>query len=406
MIEGGIAGGSAQSLASERRAHAERLLSEATRLEVTSLDERWMANHLAQLPSTYCLLHDLTLPDGRGKVDHVVVGPGGAFQVSTLRVDGPLSYQHDQLFAGSHSLTTSFDVARIGSQALSQRLGTPVVPIVALVGSLVPETVPGAIDGVLVTASERTVHVLTHGTHTPLQGPSVNEVVERALPLLTVPGSRARSAPAAVPAPVVVPASMSAAPTSVASVAPAAPRVKAPKAARTPHQQHSRRFNLAVGAMLLLTAFATGTVVRTLFHEDTSSAAPAPATVAPSSTAPVATVAPSTTAVSTTGQKIANIAPPKVSFMPVCPTPGAGWSMVPVWPGNRKHLVRYQVEQLGADGQWTAATSFATADKVASAALAGLPPNTTITVRIAALLANGSRSPATATPIITPATSC
>jgi hypothetical protein len=405
MIEGGSAGGSAQSLAGERRAHAERLLSEAARLEVTSLDERWMANHLAQLPATYGLLHDLTLPDGRGKLDHVVVGPGGAFQVSTVRVDGTLSVQHDQLFVGSHSLKASFDVARAGSQALGTWLGTPVVPVVALVGSVVPVSVPGAIDGVLVTSAERTVHVLAHGAHTQLSAAAVSEVVDRAMPLVAVPGARARSAPVAVPAPVVMPPAMSMAPS--ASGVPAQKAQKAPKAAkasRTPHQEHSRRFRLAVGAMVLLTVFATGTLVRTLFHEDTSSAAPAPATAAPTSTAPVATVAPVTTVAAP--PKIANMPAPTVAFMPVCPAAGAGWSMVPAWPGNPKYLVRYQVEQLGVDGKWSVVSAFATTDAATAAAIPALGPNTTVTVRIVAVMANGSHSPATATPIITPATSC
>jgi hypothetical protein len=53
MIEGGTPGGSAQSQAAERRANAERLLSEATRLDATAADERSMAAHLAELPSSY-----------------------------------------------------------------------------------------------------------------------------------------------------------------------------------------------------------------------------------------------------------------------------------------------------------------------------------------------------------------
>ena len=156
--------------------------------------------------------------------------------------------------------------------------------------------------------------------------------------------------------------------------------------------------------MLLLTAFAGGSLVRTLFQDSTSSAAPAvTAAVVPTTLPVVATVAPTTTVVAK--PKIAKIKAPKVAFMPICPAPGQGWSMVPAYPGKVKNLAQYQLELLGADGTWTTASVFATADTL-SAAIPAQGPNVTLTVRIAAILKNGSRSPATATPIVTPATSC
>lgn len=397
MIEGGVAGGNAQSLAAERRAQAERLTAEASRLDATAADERWMAAHLAQLPSSYALLHDLTLPDGRGRADHVVVGPGGAFMVLARRVGEPLTVQGDQLFSGAESLKPTFDSARHSAQALTQSLGTPVVPMIAVLGVSALGAVPGAFDGVLLTSADQTAQVVGRGSHTQLTEPKVNEVVDRAAPMLSVPGVRARGA--AVPIP---PSPAPAPPQRVASqvVAPAA----APKPARTPHQQHSRRFNVAVAGMLLLTAFAGGSLVRTLFQDSTSSAAPAvTAAVVPTTLPVVATVAPTTTVVAK--PKIAKIKAPKVAFMPICPAPGQGWSMVPAYPGKVKNLAQYQLELLGADGTWTTASVFATADTL-SAAIPAQGPNVTLTVRIAAILKNGSRSPATATPIVTPATSC
>jgi hypothetical protein len=397
MIEGGVAGMSAQSLAAERRAQAEKLAAEASRLDATATDERWMSKHLAQLPSSYALLHDLSLPDGSGRVDHLVVGPGGAFVVLARRVDGVLSLQGDQLFAGGHSLKPTFDGARLAAQALTQGLGTPVVPIIALVGVSALGTLPGAIDGVLVTPADHTAQMVGRGSHTQLTGPQVNEVIDRVAPMLSVPGVRARGAAVPIPPP---PAPVPPQRVVSQSVTPNAVQ----KPARTPHQQRSRRFNVAVAGMLLLTAFAGGTLVRTLFQDSTSSAAPAvtPAVV-PTTLPVVATVAPTTTVVAK--PKIAKIKAPKVAFMPICPAPGEGWSMVPAWPGKVKNLAKYQLEMLGADGTWAPVSAFKSSNTL-SAAITGQGPNTTLTVRIAAILKNGSRSPATATPIITPATSC
>ena len=407
MIEGGVAGGSAQSLAAERRANAERLLSEATRLETIATDERWMANQLAELPASYTILHDLTLPGGRGKVDHVVVGPGGAFLVLTRRVDGPLSFQHDQLFAGPTSLKPALDGARVEAQALTQSLGTPVVPIIGLLGTVVQESIPGAIEGVLVTAAEQMARVVSRGSHTLLPSTKVTEVADRAMPLLATPGARPRGGPvAAVPSPPPLPAAALAA-ASAPDVPSPGPAPKEKKPERTAHQQHTRRFTIAVAASACLVAFAGGALLRTLFADGHGEAAPAVITPQASTTtlpvvAPVS-VAPTTT--DKTKAPVAKVPAPKVAFMPVCPAPGKGWSLVPAWPGKVKSLDHYEVEVLGTDGKWATVTTFKSANTV-SAAIPAQGPNTTITVRITAVLSGGRRSPATSTPVITPATSC
>ena len=58
------------------------------------------------------------------------------------------------------------------------------------------------------------------------------------------------------------------------------------------------------------------------------------------------------------------------------------------------------------DGTWTTTSSMPSADTSAAAAILGRGPNVTLTVRITAVLADGRRSAATATPVITPATAC
>jgi hypothetical protein len=411
MIEGGNPGGSAQAQATERRAHAERLLSEASRLEATASDERSMAAQLADLPSSYTVLHDLTLPGGRGSVDHVVIGPGGAFLVVSRRVDGPLTLQQDQLFHGASPAKPLLDSARAQAQALTQSLGTPVVPVVGLLGTPVPDTVPPAIDGVLVCAADQMTRVLSRGSHTLLPSTKVAEVGERAAPLLVAPGTHPRGAVSTTPSPA-VPAPPPLPPVATAAPAPT-PAAEPASSKRATHHPHTQRFWIAVVASACLVAFAGGALFRvlrgdgdsgagtvdtvavstTIFAESTTTLDPALTTLAPTTTLPG-------------GVPVAPVPAPVVSILPVCPTPGAGWSLVPAWPGDLAGLAQYELELLGPDGAWSVVGVFATADTAAAAALTAQPPNITVTLRITAAMADGSRSPATATPVITPATAC
>jgi len=411
MIEGGNPGGSAQSQAAERRINAERLLSEATRLEATAADERSMAALLAELPSSYTVLHDLTLPGGRGSVEHVVIGPGGAFLVASRRVDGPLSVQGDQLFHGATPAKPLLDSARAQAQALTQSLGTPVVPVIGLLGAPVPDTVPPAIDGVLVCAADQMTRVLSRGSHTLLPSTKVAEVGDRAVPLLVVPGTSARGVAATKPSPAVpVPPPPLPPVAPPAGVAPDPVATPAPKSSA--HHPHTQRFWIAVIASACLVAFAAGALFRVLRSDGES----ATTTDGESSTTifieessttldPAATTLPPTTSLPG-GAPVAPVPPPVVSVLPVCPAPGSGWSLVPAWPGDLAGLAQYELEQLGPDGAWIVVGTFATADTAAAAAVTGQPPNVTVTLRITAAMADGSRSPATATPVITPATAC
>ncbi len=413
MIEGGSAGGSATVQAAERRAQAERLLHEATRLEAVAVDEQAMAAQLAGLPAGCAVLHDLTLPDGRGRVDHVVVGPGGAFLVLTRRVEHALSFDHGQLLAGNASLKPLFDGARVEAQALTQALGTAVVPVIGIVGSPVPPSIPAAIEGVLVAPGDAVAGVITRGSHTSLAPEQVNDVAGRAVPLLTVAGTRARAAAAppvlAAPPPPPPPNPTPAAGVPrVATPAPLAAAKEAPAPARDPHAARTRKFIIAAIVSACLVAFAAGTLIRVLFVDDPASDSSASlVSVVPSTTIDIPT-SDSAGGVTTVpvSAPVAAIPAPTVAFIPVCQTPGSGWSLVPSWPGDVANLAKYDIEILGADGNWTVTGSFATTDTAAAAALVGQPPNTTVTVRIIAVLADGSRSPGTSTPIITPATAC
>lgn len=406
MIEGGNAGGSAQVQAAERKAQAGRLLHEAARLDVVATDERAMATQLAALPPTHAVLHDLTLPDGRGRVDHVVIGPGGAFLVLTRRVDHALAFEQGRLLAGSAPLTPLFDAARVEAQALTQALGTAVVPVVGIVGAQVPTAIPPAVDGVLVCPADQVAAVIGRGAHTQLSAQQVTEVADKAVPLLSVAGTRPRQVAAPAIAPPPPPAAP--APTAASTAAPrsaAADRRPGPHAEHGLHARRSRRFIIAAIASGCLVAFAAGTLLRVLLADDPAVDSSGTLVSGVSSTTILAPGTEGVTTTVATSAPVASIPAPKVAFLPVCPAPSAGWALVPAWPGDVAGLARYEVEVLGADGNWSVVSSFAAADAV-TASLTGLAPNTTSTLRIVAVLGDGSRSPATSTPVITPATAC
>lgn len=193
MIEGGVAGSNALQLASQRRSTAERLATEAAWLERVAADLRLMATQLDDLPPAYAVLHDLTLPGSKGTVDHMVVGPGGAFLVVTRRYADAISFRDGQLWAGQHQLNGDLDTARVEATLMTQLLGSPVVPVLAFLDAVLPAAAPQAIDGVLVCSGATVTRVITRASHTLLTSPQVADVVERALPLLHSPGTVVRS---------------------------------------------------------------------------------------------------------------------------------------------------------------------------------------------------------------------
>lgn len=440
MIEGGVAGGSAQQQAAQRRATADRLVAEAKWLEALANDERTIATYLASLPPAYAILHDLKLPGSKGNVDHLIVGPGGAFVVMARRCPEAISLRDGSLWSGDQSLHDVFEAARVESQLLTQGLGTTVVPVVALLGVVLPAAAPHAIEGVLVCQAELIVRVVTRASHTLLPPHKVSEAAERALPLLHNPGSlvRTESALGVRPDP---PADTSVNPvvpppappseqalkrrkaTEAAAQRSAGGRLDEPEVPSDPikdrgrhrgqqpplpapaKERSGRTRSLAfMGALLLslsLVAVALGSLGRVLWNDDDPTTAESSPTVG-------ATAGPGVSAAATTvvaGPMAANLPAPAVAFSPFCPAPGAGWQMTPVWPGDLAGLVQYQIDLQNLDGSWTALQSIENAQTPWGSLLAQ-QPNTAYTIRITAVMADGSRSANAPTVILTPAEPC
>ena len=444
MIHAGLAGGSARQQAAQRRATAERLVHEALWLEALAADEEAVAVQLLKLPPAYALLHDLRLPGSKGNVDHLVVGPGGAFVVAARRCTEPVSFRDGTLWVGELSLGDLLAAAKIESQLLTQTLGTTVVPVVALLGSQPPASLPQAIDGVLVCSVDNVVRVVTRASHTLMSQQKVSEAAERALPLLNNAGSEVRTEsalgvradpPADANFHPVVPAVAPASDESVerrratteaaqkrgVTISQSVPVVPAhaplarnqATAVHAPKERSGRsrsfRFIIITLVVMCVIALAVGLLARTIWNDDSNddSIGTAPAVTIASESGSTTIAGPVTIVAVTaapTGLAVGVAAPP-VAFVPSCPAVGAGWQLQPQWPGDLADLQQYDIELQTADGTWIALEPLATAQSPWGS-LVGQPPGTALTVRITAVMTDASRSISTPTVVTAPAEAC
>ena len=444
VIEGGVPGGSALFHAGQRRATADRLTLEANWLETIAADQATMSGVLARLPVAYAVLHDLNVPGSKGSIDHLVVGPGGAFIVTSRRYGEHIDYRDGQLWAGNRSMKSVFDGARVESELMTQALATPVVPVLVLLDTMMPAATPAVVDDVLVSSDDNVVRVMTRGAHTLLGPDKVVAITQRALPMLHTPNTVERTGdstgvrvdpmpdrPLRLPTPQplgAAPAGMreSELPAAVAAVAavPEAPRTepkepKAPKEPRARKERPPRRRSAwrvaAIIVGLCLVAVTLGTLARLAWNDDSDPPSP---TLAPSTTvdaSPATSTVTSSTSVESTGA--ATIPPttippptnalpaPVVAYTAACPGPGAGWELVPTWPGDIEGLAEYDVEMLITDS-WVSIAGWKNAAEETSATLHGQPANATYTIRITAVLTDGSRSTNTPTEITAPSNAC
>jgi hypothetical protein len=63
-----------------------------------ALGEELVTTLLDQLPDGYFLVNDVVLPDARGNIDHVLIGPCGVMAIETKRWAGVISCRRDQWF--------------------------------------------------------------------------------------------------------------------------------------------------------------------------------------------------------------------------------------------------------------------------------------------------------------------
>ena len=432
MIEGGVPGGSALFHAGQRRVTADRLTLEANWLETIAADQATMSGVLSRLPVAYAVLHDLNVPGSKGTIDHVVVGPGGAFIVVSRRYGEHIDYRDGQLWAGDRSMKSVLDGARVESELMTQSMATPVVPVLVLLDTMMPAATPAVVDGVLVTSDDNVVRVITRGAHTLLTPDKVVAITQRALSMLHAPSTIDRTGdstgvrvdpmpdrPMRLPTPEPLrelPTGIreSDLPAPVAAVEPARRKEpKAPKESKPPKDRPVRRRSAwGVAAIILgLCLVVLGALAPLAWNDDSDPPSP---TLAPSTTAdasPGTSTAESSTSVGSTVAATTILPPtndlpaPVVAYTAVCPGPGAGWELVPTWPGDIEGLAEYDVEIL-ITVSWVSIAGWKNSAEETSATLHGQPANASYTIRITAVLTDGSRSTNTPTEVTSPSTDC
>lgn len=115
-----MAGESAEETARRAREKAERLLRHAEAYEKGAAGERAVQEVLATLSPEWTVFHDLHWP-GRAKanVDHLVIGPSGAFIIDTKNWSGSITATKGVLRQNGYSRATAVDGVREAARAVA-----------------------------------------------------------------------------------------------------------------------------------------------------------------------------------------------------------------------------------------------------------------------------------------------
>jgi len=413
MFEGGMAGASATALAADRRSSAQRLLSEAARLEAMAADERRIAAELATLPASYSILHDLLVPGREAPFGHVVVGPGGAFLVVSHRHDRELELRDDALWVAGEPLAPVLRDTRADAEVLAEALGTPVRAVVALFG---PEPAAEVLDGVqafddaTVCTAARVARAVSRGSHTLLASRALAEVSDRALPLLTTPSTvhRVPEALLATAAPVADVVAEETAPVPALQAdqqeLPLPPVMATASRKRdSGGRRGSARSGMAVAALsvLCLVAFAAGSLIRVLSSSTPSGAAGLDSVSAATESTQLWVDHAADGSAALRGDAVPM---PEIDLRAVCPVQGGGWQVAPEWT-HADGVASFEVEAQGFDGTWTRVATVPTTD-AQDVALLRLAPDAVANLRITAVAADGRRSQSADVQVVTPSDAC
>jgi hypothetical protein len=123
--------------------------------------ERATAVLLARLaPRRWTVLHDLAVPGSRANIDHLVIGPTGLWVVDTKTLRGHIEVRWGRAWVGGAPLPTG--AVRWEAEVVSDRLGMPARPVIALHGEALPWRAKRC-DGVTVVAAARLARRLRRG---------------------------------------------------------------------------------------------------------------------------------------------------------------------------------------------------------------------------------------------------
>jgi nuclease-like protein len=86
------------------------------------MGESTVTRALCRLPDEYVLLNDLMLPDGKGSVDHLVIGPRGLFVIETKNYGGTVKCERDDWFVNGQKIGSLSRQAKRNAMAIKANL--------------------------------------------------------------------------------------------------------------------------------------------------------------------------------------------------------------------------------------------------------------------------------------------
>jgi hypothetical protein len=86
------------------------------------MGESAVTRALCRLPDEYVLLNDLMLPDGKGNVDHLVIGPSGLFVIETKNYSGNVKCDRDDWFVNGKKIGSLSRQAKRNAMAIRANL--------------------------------------------------------------------------------------------------------------------------------------------------------------------------------------------------------------------------------------------------------------------------------------------
>ena len=401
-------GASAQERADRLRVRSAKLARQATAWETGAEREPLIGRKLGDLPAGFTVLHDLVLPGENQNVrlDHLVVSAGGLYLVDAKKYSGRLMYSKKMLWHGRFPIVDKLETLNWESDALSDVLGHDVVPVMCFVDAVLPQ--PVATIGNVIACRTSVLHTVVRSTHATMSSNEVARILETA-ERLTTPRRRS-SAGALDPlatlvretdealADVPVGGSFAAAGSTssvaaaggggatgtvpaISTIPPIGPDAydrpeREPRARRWP-----RRF---VFVMAALVGVAVAVSIVWAVSRKSESGAIEAAKHPPSTTSAPTTV-PDTVAVTTS--TVPDIS--HAGFSAYCPSPGAGWSLRPVWPGDAENLVWYDFAFQDFDGTWRQFALMTSPDTTSYVPTA-IPPANDRTVRIRQVFKDGT----------------
>ena len=247
---------------------ATRLVAEAKWLDSVADDERATAARLNELSTANAILHDLKLEGQQGNIDHLVIGPGGAFVVLTRRFTEPLVNRGGMLFAGERSLKPEIDGAKAVATRLGEVIGVSAVPIIGFHGGILSTAAPQQVEGVYVCAVENLVRVIVRAAYTQLAPHKITEVSERALTLVFNAGSVPRTQAPSSSGPITG---------QTPAIAPWIPDAGAVAIPKLPEQEALQQETMSILRQATVAGTAAATVAAAMAPAAGAAAAPAPA---------------------------------------------------------------------------------------------------------------------------------